>query len=78
MNMWLKPNHHARPGVIQIVVHQIVDHRGRRKFLTTMAGRAISVSQNPILCSAEALLEEGHDPATQFCSWMPRPTTKNS
>ena len=66
---WVKPNHHARPDLIRVIVHQIVDRRGRHRFLTTMAGRAICVSRNPIICTAEALLAAGYDLSTSvtFC-----------
>jgi hypothetical protein len=64
--MWLMVNNEARPNVLRVVVHQVVDRRGRLQFLVTMAKKQICVSQNPIVCSARCLLDQGYDPAAMI------------
>jgi hypothetical protein len=44
--------------------HQIVGRRGRLRFLVTMAGKVVCFSENPIVCTAEALLDKGHELST--------------
>lgn len=65
MSMWVTAKTPASPDPLRVIVHGVVNRRGRRKFLTTMAGRAICVSENQIVCTAETFLDQGHSPATQ-------------
>jgi hypothetical protein len=61
------PDDDARPHLLRLAVHSVTDRRGRRLFVvTTLAGRAICTSRNPIVCAAAALLDEGHAPSTQI------------
>lgn len=64
MSMWVTAKNPARPDVVMI--HRIVDRRGRRKFLATMGSRALCTSRNPVACAAVVLLGEGRDPATRI------------
>jgi hypothetical protein len=53
------------PEFIRIIVHRVTDRRGRQQLLATIAGRMLCLSQNPIICAAPALFDEGHAPSTQ-------------